>query len=107
MAANSLTVLSIQIFCSWWPANLHESQRLQLPFIPGRLNTGRAQMYFPIWECALHPKNHFLAEEIIYLGFEISHQRLALEQQKCTKIQEWASPETHDELSSLLGIFTY
>ncbi len=52
-------------------------------------------------------KCEFLAEKMIYLGFEVSYEGLALEQQKCQKIQDWISPEAREELSSLLGFFTY
>ncbi len=51
-------------------------------------------------------KCEFLAEKMIYLGFELSFQGLAPEQQKCTKIQEWPSPESRDDLASLLGFFS-
>ncbi len=44
---------------------------------------------------------------MVYLGFELSADRLAPEQQKCTKIQEWETPVTHEELNSMLGFFTY
>ncbi len=44
---------------------------------------------------------------MVYLGFELSADGLAPEQQKCTKIQEWETPVTHEELSSMMGFFTY
>ncbi len=52
-------------------------------------------------------KCEFLADRMVYLGFELSTDGLAPEQQKCTKIQEWETPVTHDELSSMMGFFTY
>ncbi len=65
------------------------------------------KLHLQILQHVLDWLRYFSAERMVYLGFEISHEGLAPEQQKCEKIQEWISPETCDELSSLLSFFTY